>query len=49
MNRLKLFGERIKCRDPDRQTTKIQIRIPRGGAPTDGACHSVLNRFRALG
>jgi len=27
MNRLKLFGERIVSRDPDRQTAEIQIRI----------------------
>ena len=27
MNRLKLFGERIMSRDPDRQTAEIQIRI----------------------
>lgn len=49
MNRLKLLGERIKCRDPDRQTAEIQIRIPRGGARTNGAYRSVLNRFPALG
>ncbi|MBL3553354.1 transposase [Rhodovulum sulfidophilum] len=29
MNRLKLFGERIMSRDPDRQTAEIQIRIIR--------------------
>ena len=27
MNCLKLFGERIMSRDPDRQTAEIQIRI----------------------
>jgi len=29
MNRLKLFGERIMSREPDRQTAEIQIRIIR--------------------
>ncbi len=33
MNRLKLFGERIMSRDPDRQTAEILIRIIRH-------CHS---------
>ncbi|MBU2959638.1 IS5 family transposase [Citreicella sp. C3M06] len=37
MNRLKLFGERITSRDPDRQTAEIQIRI------------AIMNRFSALG
>ncbi|SNT76810.1 IS5 family transposase [Paracoccus seriniphilus] len=37
MNRLKLFGERIMSRDPDRQTAEIQIRI------------AIMNRFSALG
>ena len=37
MNCLKLFGERIMSRDPDRQTAKIQIRI------------ALMNRFSALG
>ena len=36
MNRLKLFGERIMSRDPDRQTAEIQIRI------------AIINRFSAL-
>ncbi|OLS52568.1 hypothetical protein BV392_11530, partial [Rhodovulum sulfidophilum] len=34
---LKLFGERIMSRDPDRQTAEIQIRI------------AIMNRFSALG
>jgi len=37
MNYLKLFGERIMSRDPDRQTAEIQIRI------------AIMNRFSALG
>ena len=37
MNCLKLFGERIMSRDPDRQTAEIQIRI------------AIMNRFSALG
>jgi hypothetical protein len=37
MNCLKLFGERIMSRDPDRQTAEIQIRI------------AIMNRFAALG
>lgn len=37
MNRLKLFGERIMSRDPDRQTAEIQIRI------------AIINRCSALG
>ncbi|MBB3988319.1 hypothetical protein GGQ68_004676 [Sagittula marina] len=37
MNCLKLFGERIMSRDPDRQTAEIQIRI------------AIMNRFYALG
>lgn len=37
MNRLKLFGERILSRDPDRQTAEIQIRI------------AIMNRCSALG
>lgn len=37
MNRLKLFGERIMSRDPDRQTAEIQIRI------------AIMNRCSALG
>lgn len=37
MNRLKLFGERIMSRDPDRQTAEIQIRI------------AIMNRFYTLG
>ena len=36
MNRLKLFGERIMSRDPDRQTAEIHIRI------------ALMNRFNAL-
>ncbi|RJE78561.1 IS5/IS1182 family transposase, partial [Paracoccus sp. JM45] len=37
MRCLKAFGERIAARNPDRQTTKIQIRI------------ALMNRFPALG
>ena len=37
MNCLKLFGERIMSRPPDRQTAEIQIRI------------AIMNRFNALG
>lgn len=37
MNCLKLFGERIMSRDPDRQTAEIQIRT------------AIMNRFNALG
>ena len=37
MRCLKAFGERISARDPDRQTTEIQIRI------------ALMNRFSALG
>ena len=37
MNRLKLFGEWIMSRDPDRQTAEIQIRI------------AIMNRVSALG
>ena len=37
MNRLKLCGERIMSRDPNRQTAEIQIRI------------AIMNRFNALG
>ncbi|GGG78668.1 hypothetical protein GCM10011415_29620 [Salipiger pallidus] len=37
MNRLKLFGERIMTREPDRQTAKIKIRT------------AIMNRFSALG
>ena len=37
MNCLKLFGEKIVSRDPDRQTAEIQIRI------------AIMNRFSALG
>lgn len=37
MNCLKLFGERIMSRDPDRQTAEIQNRI------------AIMNRFSALG
>lgn len=37
MNRLKLCGERIMSRDPDRQTAEIQIRI------------AIMNRCSALG
>lgn len=37
MNCLKLFGERIMSRDPDRQIAEIQIRI------------AIMNRFSALG
>ena len=37
MNGLKLFGERTRSRDPDRQTAEIQIRI------------AIMNRFSALG
>ncbi len=37
MNCLKLFGERIMSRDPDRQTAEIQTRI------------AIMNCFSALG
>lgn len=37
MNHLKLFGERMMSRDPDRQTAEIQIRI------------AIMNRSSALG
>ncbi len=37
MNCLKLFGERIMSRDPDRQTAEIQIRI------------ALMDRFFAFG
>ena len=37
MRCLKAFGERIAARDPDRQTTEIQIRV------------ALMNRFSALG
>ncbi|PZX09813.1 hypothetical protein LX81_04378, partial [Palleronia aestuarii] len=37
MNRLKLFGDRITSRDPDRQTAGIQIRI------------AIMNRYSSLG
>jgi hypothetical protein len=37
MNCLKVFGERIMSRDPDRQTAEIQTRI------------AIMNRFNALG
>ncbi|SNT13669.1 hypothetical protein SAMN04488078_106130 [Antarctobacter heliothermus] len=37
MNCLKLFGERIMSRDPDRQTAEIQI------------CFAIMNRTSALG
>ncbi len=37
MNRLKLFGDRIMSRDPDRQTAEVQIRI------------AIMNRCSALG
>lgn len=37
MNCLKLFGERMMSRDPDRQTAEIQIRI------------AIMNRFSAIG
>jgi hypothetical protein len=37
MRCLKAFGERISARDPDRQTTEIQVRI------------ALMNRFSALG
>lgn len=37
MNRLKLFGERIMSRDPDRQNAEIQTRV------------AIMNRFWALG
>jgi len=36
-------------RDPARQPAEIQIRILRGGARTNGACRSVMNRISALG
>lgn len=49
MNGLKRFGERITSRDPDRQTTEIQIRILRGYARPRGACPSVMNRVSVLG
>lgn len=41
---LKLLGGPIIARGPDRQTARIQIRIPRGCARTSGACSSVMNR-----
>ncbi|OCX59735.1 transposase [Thioclava sp. SK-1] len=37
MNHLKLLGDRIMSRDPDRQTAEIQIRI------------AIMNRCSALG
>ena len=37
MNRLKLFGDRIMSRDPDRQTAEIHLR------------DALMNRFNALG
>ncbi|MBE3639036.1 hypothetical protein ICN82_12565 [Mangrovicoccus sp. HB182678] len=37
MNRLKLLGDRIMSRDPDRQTAEIQIRI------------AIMNRCSILG
>ena len=37
MNRLKLLGDRIMSRDPDRQTAEIQTRI------------AIMNRYSALG
>ena len=37
MRCLKVFGERIAARDPDRQTAEIHIRI------------ALINRFNALG
>lgn len=37
MNRVKLFGERIMSRNPDRQTAEIQIRV------------AIMIRFSALG
>ena len=37
MNRIKLLGERIMSRDPERQTAEIQIRI------------AIMNRCSALG
>ena len=49
MNRLKLFGERIISRGPDRQAAEIQIRFLRGCARTGGACRLVMNCFPALG
>ncbi len=49
MKRLKLFGERIMSRGPDRQAAEIQIRILRGCGRTGGACRSVMNCFPALG
>ena len=49
MRCLKAFGERIAARDPDRQTAEIHIRVIRGGARTNGACRSFMNRFNALG
>ncbi|CAM3289498.1 hypothetical protein SAMN04488021_1504 [Paracoccus aminovorans] len=37
MRCLKVFGERIASRDPDRQTAEIHIRV------------TLINRFNALG
>jgi hypothetical protein len=37
MRCLKVFGERIAARDPDRQTAEIQIRV------------ALMNRFNTLG
>ena len=36
MNRLKLLGDRIVSRDPDRQVAEVHIRILRGFSRTDG-------------
>lgn len=49
MNRRRPLGERIMSGDPDRQPAEIQIGLRRGGARTNGACRSVMNRFSALG
>lgn len=37
MKCLEAFGERIASRDPDRQTSEVQIRV------------ALMNRFNALG
>ncbi len=49
MRNLKSFGERIASGDPDRQTAEIHIRVIRGCARSNGACRSLMNRFKAPG
>lgn len=49
MRCLKAFGERIASRDPDHQAAEIHFRILRGGARTNGACRSAMNRFNTIG